>query len=247
MRTQIIFGVFLMFFTATALRASDGDPLPSADTVVARMLAQEAKRQTLAAGYHGMRRYVLENERMHKHAEMLVRVQCDADGTKHFEVVDLQGWKGANKHVLHKMLESEAEASDPQVHMKSRLSQENYEFRMASIALRDGRMTYAIDIVPKRNEERLFKGRIWIDSEDYALVRAEGEPARNPSFWTRSVHFVQTYRKSGPFWYPASTESVTDVRIFGSASLNISYIDYTPNPPQAAETATAVTKGVITP
>ena len=247
MKIQLIFGAFLMLFTATALRASDGDPLPSADTVVARMLAHEVQRQMLAAGYHGMRRYVLENERMHKHADMLVRVQCDADGTKHFEVVDLKGWKGANKHVLHKMLESEAEASDPQLRMKSRLSQENYEFRMASTALRDGRMTYAIDIVPKRNEERLFKGRIWIDAEDYALVRAEGEPAKNPSFWTRSVHFVHTYRKSGPFWYPVSTESVTDVRIFGSTSLTISYIDYTPNPPQAPETATAVPKGAITP
>ncbi len=115
MRTQYIFGTFLLLFTATALSASDGDPLPAADTVVARMLAQEAQRQMLAAGYHGMRRYVLDNERMHKHAEMLVRVQCDADGTKHFEVVDLEGWKGAQKHVLHKMLESEAEASYPQL------------------------------------------------------------------------------------------------------------------------------------
>ena len=84
-------------------------------------------------------------------------------------------------------------------------------------------------------------------SPDYALMRAEGEPAKNPSFWTRSVHFVQSYRKSGPFWYPASTESVTDVRIFGSTSLSISYIDYTPNPLQAPETANAVSKGVITP
>jgi hypothetical protein len=247
MRAQFIFGAFLLFVTATALSAPDGDPLPSADTVVARMLAQEAQRQTLAAGYHGMRRYVLDNDRMHKHAEMLVRVQCDADGIKHFEVVEVEGWKGANKHVLHKMLESEAEASDPQLRMKSRLSQENYEFRMASTALLDGRTAYAIDIVPKRYEDRLFKGRIWIDGADYALVRAEGEPAKNLSFWTRSVHFIQTYRKSGPFWYPASTESVTDVRIFGSASLTISYIDYTPNPPQASETANAVSKGVITP
>ena len=127
------------------------------------MLAQEAQRQTLAAGYHGARRYVLDNDRMHKHAEMLVRVQCDADGTKHFEVIDLEGWKGAQKHVLHKMLESEAEASYPQLRLKSRLSEENYEFRMASFASLNDRMTYAIDIVPKRNEERLFKGRIWID------------------------------------------------------------------------------------
>jgi hypothetical protein len=105
MRAQYIFGAFLLLLTTTALSASDGDPLPAADTVVARMLAHEEQRQMLAAGYHGMRRYVLENTRMHKHAEMRVRVQCDADGTKHFEVVDLQGWKGANKHVLHRMLE----------------------------------------------------------------------------------------------------------------------------------------------
>ena len=108
-------------------------------------------------------------------------------------------------------------------------------------------MAYAIDILPKRHEERLFKGRIWIDAADYALVRAEGEPAKTPSFWIHSVHFVQSYRKSGPFWYPASTKSVTDVRIFGSTSLNITYIDYTPNPPQAPEMANAVSKGVVTP
>jgi hypothetical protein len=247
MRAQYIFGTFLLLFTATALSASDGDPLPAADTVVARMLVHEEQRQVLAAGYHGMRKYVLDNKRMHKHAEMLVRVQCDADGTKHFQVVDLQGWKGANKHVLHKMLESESEASDPQLRTKSRLSQENYEFQMASTVLLDGRMAYAIDIVPRRHEERLFKGRIWIDATDYALVRAEGEPAKNPSFWIHSVHFVQCYGKSGQFWYPKSTESVTDVRIFGFASLTISYIDYTPNPPQAPETANAVSKGVISP
>ena len=80
MKIKLTFGAFLMLFTATALRASDGDPLPSADTVVSRMLAHEVQRQMLAAGYHGLRRYVLDNERMHKHAEMLVRVQCDADG-----------------------------------------------------------------------------------------------------------------------------------------------------------------------
>src|SRR5580704_6856430 len=222
MRAQYIFGAFLLLLTTTTLRASDGDPLPSADTVVARMLAHEEQRQVLAAGYHGMRRYVLDNKRMHKHAEMLVRVQCDADGTKHFEVVDLQGWKGANKHVLHKMLESEAEASTPQLRTKSRLSPENYEFQTAGTALLDGRLAYAIDIVPMRHEERLFKGRIWIDATDYALVRAEGEPAKNPSFWIHSVHFVQSYRKSCLFRYPASTESVTDVHLFGSTSLNIS-------------------------
>jgi hypothetical protein len=107
-------------------------------------------------------------------------------------------------------------------------------------------MAYAIDIVPKRREERLFAGRIWIDAEDYALVRAEGKPAKNPSFWTRSVHFVHKYQKRGPFWFPVSTESVTEVRIFGSTRVTIDYFDYKPNPLQGPETAGGAPRGPVT-
>jgi len=113
MRVHFKLGALLLLLTATALSASEANPLPSAEEVVTKMLAQDAQRRTLIDGYRGMRRYVLQNTRMHKNAEMLVRVECDADGTKHFEVVDEEGWKAAHKHVLHKMLESEAEASHP--------------------------------------------------------------------------------------------------------------------------------------
>ena len=246
MKTHFIFGVLLLFFTAAALGVSDSDPLPSADAVVARMLAQDAHRRMLIDGYRGMRRYVLQNKRMHKDAEMLVRVECDADGAKHFEVVNEEGWKAAHKHVLHKMLESEAEASHPQVLIKTRLSTDNYKFHMVGTEVVGLRPAYAIDLTPKRHEERLFEGRIWIDAQDYALVRAEGKPAKNPSFWTKSVHFVHTYQKSGPFWFPASTDSVTEVRIFGSTSLTINYFDYAPNPLQAPETASASAPGAPT-
>ena len=100
-----------------------------------------------------------------------------------------------------------------------------------------GRATYAIDITPRRHEERLFQGRIWVDAEDYALVRAEGKPAKNPSFWIRSVHFVHTYQKAGSFWFPVATESVSEVRIFGATKVTINYFDYTPNRRQASEQA----------
>jgi hypothetical protein len=92
----------------------------------------------------------------------------------------------------------------------------------------------------------LFEGQIWIDAQDYALARVEGKPAKNPSFWVSSVHFVHTYQKSGPFWFPASTESVTEVRIFGATSLIIHYFDYTPNLLQAPETVSAASLGGLT-
>jgi hypothetical protein len=234
----IIFGTFVLMFTATAIGMSESDALPSADVLVARMLAHNTQRQSQIAGYRGMRRYVLENDRMNKHAEMVVRVEGDADETKHFEVVSEEGWRAAQKHVLQKMLAKESEASSPGMRLKARLSPENYEFHMANTALLNGRTAYVIDVVPRRHDERLFAGQIWIDAQDYALARVEGKPAKNPSFWTTSVHFVHTYQKSGPFWFPASTESVTEVRIFGATSLTIHYFDYTPT-----ETASAASLG----
>ncbi len=241
----IIFGTFVLLFTAATVGVSQSDAFPSADVLVARMLAHNTQRQRQLAGYRGMRRYVLENDRMNKHAEMVVRVQGDADETKHFEIVSEEGWKAAQKHVLQRMLATESEASSPTMRLKARLSPENYEFHVVKTELLSDRLAYVIDVVPRRRDERLFEGQIWIDAQDYALARVEGKPAKNPSFWTTSVHFVHTYQKSGPFWFPASTESVTDVRIFGATSLTIHYFDYTPNLPQTTETASAASVGGI--
>src|SRR5262249_34027192 len=134
----------------------------------------------------------------------------------------------AQKHVLRKMLESEEEASQPEARSKARLSLDNYEFQMVGIDQVDGRSAYAIDVSPNRKEKYLFRGRIWVDAEDCALVRVDGNPAKSPSFWTKSVHFTHSYQKNGTFWFPSTTDSLTDARIFGATALKIEYFDYKP-------------------
>jgi hypothetical protein len=242
MKTHLMFGVLVATVAANVAWAAGNDALPDGNVIAAKVTAQDAQRQALSSGYHGMRRYVLDNERMRKHAEIVVRVECGADGIKHFDLVSQDGWKGAYKHVVSKMLASEAEASHSEIKLKTRLGLDNYEFHMVRSALLNDRMTYVVDIIPKRNEERLIKGHAWIDAQDYAVVRIEGEPARVPSFWIRSVHFVHTYWKNGPNWFPFSTESVTEVRAFGATTLTISYFEYTPNLPLSPESARARTE-----
>ena len=100
---------------------------------------------------------------------------------------------------------------------------------MIDISRLEGRPTYVINAIPKRHDKYLFRGRIWVDAEDYALRRVEGEPAKNPSFWIRSVHFTQEYRKNGAFWFPVATTSITEARIFGTTTVDIHYSDYAPN------------------
>ncbi len=225
-RTAVI--LFLALGPTTICRAQQA-PILNSDEVIAKLLDHSSQRDKLGGGYTGSRRYVLENHRLNKRAEMLVSVKCDPDGTKHFEVVSEEGWKSANKRVLRKMLESETETSRPQIRPTTSVTADNYSFQMLGTDVVDGRPTYVIQVLPKREDKYLFEGRTWIDAEDFAIVRAEGKPAKNPSFWTRSVHFVQQYHKSGTFWFPFTTESVTDARIFGSTEVNISYFDYQPN------------------
>ena len=246
MKTHLLLSAFLIM---QALPAAAQDPAtnPTADEIVTRMTAHDLARQSSLQGYAGMRRYVLENQKFHKRAEMLVQVQGDQDGTKHFEVVSEDGWKAAHKHVLHKMLESETETSRPEKRAGARLNSENYGFSLIGTELTAGRTAYVLELRPKRNEKYLFEGRIWVDAEDYALVRAEGKPAKKPSFWTKSIHFVQVYKKCGPVWFPLSTESVTEAHLFGTTDLSIEYFDYAPKMPNASGNSVVSAEAMPTP
>jgi hypothetical protein len=134
------------------------------------------------------------------------------------------------KHVFHRILQDEADASSPKLRAKSRFIPENYSFQSAGTDTVNERAAYVIEVVPRIEDKFLIAGRVWVDAEEYAVLRIEGKPAKNPSFWTRSVHFVHTNQKNGPFWLPVSNRSITDVRIFGRTEMTIRYFDYLTNP-----------------
>ena len=225
MSRNLILTISAMALAASSLPAE----MPSPDQVIARMLERDRELQSSLEGYTARRHYVLENNRHHKRAEMLVRVTCVRDGSKEFEIVSSAGWGVARNHVFPRLLEAETDASQPGSRERSRIIPENYSFQMAGMETVNGRPTYVIEVTPKTSNKYLMKGKIWVDAEEYAIVRIEGQPAKNPSFWTKSVHFVHTYAKQGPFWFPQSDESVTDVRILGATDLKIDYFGYLPN------------------
>jgi len=235
MKNHLLLTALFLLPASAAIAADDPGAPPTAEQVVARMAALDLQRQTSIEGYAGMRRYVLENQNLQKRAEMVVRVKGDPDGTKHFEVVSEDGWRAANTHVLRKMLESESETSRPDLRATTRLNFANYEFAIVRTEMVSGRRAYVLETKPKRKDKYLFQGQIWVDAEDYALVRAEGSPAKNPSFWTKCTHFVQLYQKSGPLWFPLSTQSITEARIFGTTDVHIEYFDYAPENQPSSE------------
>jgi outer membrane lipoprotein-sorting protein len=196
------------------------------DEVVAAMMSRDAERIAALHGYTAMRRYELENRGRHKRAEMLVKVTGHEDGSRTFETVSESGWSIVLKHVFPRLLEAEVESSRPDARDRSRITPENYSFEMLGTEEVRDRPAYVMAIEPKTKNKFLMRGRIWVDAEDYAIVRIEGQPAKNPSFWTRSVHFRHEYKKNGVFWFPMRNDSVNDVRIVGTTEMRIEYFDY---------------------
>jgi outer membrane lipoprotein-sorting protein len=226
----------IMTSALTIASAQTNDRLPSAADVIAKMMQFDAQRQSEMSGYTATRHYVAVNEK--RHAEMLVRVTCDINGAKQFSIISEEGSNSIRKHVLHKLLNEEAEAYRRGTRNNTRLTPANYDFQLVGKEILETGPAYVLQVVPKNPNRYLVDGKVWVDANDYSIVRIEGQPARNPSFWVRNVHFVHRYQKVGEFWLASSTHTTSDIRIFGSSELTIENYGYTLNPPKDRSTET---------
>jgi len=225
----------LMFVSLMTLASGQAsNPVPSAEDVVAKMMQSDAQRQSELTGYTATRHYVAVNKK--RHAEMLVRVECASDGAKQFTIISEEGSGSIRKHVFQKLLSEETEASRRGTRKSTRLIPANYDFQIVGQDTLETGPTYVLEVSPKTPNKYLINGKIWVDASDYAIVRIEGQPARNPSFWVRNVHFVHTYEKVAQFWFASSTDTTSQVRIFGDSELTIENADYKLNPPDKSNT-----------
>ncbi len=85
---------------------------------------------------------------------------------------------------------------------------------------------FVLRATPKRADKYLFEGKVWVDAQDFAVVRIEGHPAANLSFWIKQADFVRDYEKVDGFWLPQRDETTVQVRIYGRKVLTIDHRDY---------------------
>jgi hypothetical protein len=95
--------------------------------------------------------------------------------------------------------------------------------------------TYVFHVAPKRIEknQRYFQGTIWVDDQDYAIVKTDGKAV--PDIISHGQenlfpHFV-TYRENieGNFWFPTYTHSDDILHFTGQdirQRMTIRYADY---------------------
>jgi outer membrane lipoprotein-sorting protein len=199
------------------------------DELFAKLLEHNRIRDLRLQQYSALRTYAVTNDKGKVYAEKAVRVEYQAPDRKTFVTNSEKGSKLIRDLVLNRLIESEFETSSGRAHRDSSIKPANYEFDLLGEQDVGPYHCLLAEVHPRRKDKYLFEGKVWIDAEDYAIVRIAGQPAQKLSFWITRADFVRQYQKIGEFWLPARDETLVHVRLYGKKVLTIDHRDYAIN------------------
>jgi hypothetical protein len=227
--------ISLLLLASTALTlcaqpstAAPACPVLSAHQVADNLIQRNLERAQALPAYRSTRTYRVDYRGFPgaRRAEMVVEMNFQPPATKEFVIRSQSGSKLLIDRVFKKLLEGEKEAFEAENQRRTALNHDNYVFTMEGCEPAAAGPLYVLAVEPKVKTKFLYRGKIWVDTNDFAVVRISAEPAKNPSFWIRQTQIEQVYGKVHEFWLPATNHSVTAVRLGGRADLTIEYTDY---------------------
>lgn len=206
-------------------------PALTVDEIVSRLEERNRERAAALKKFEGKRVYRMEYKGFFgdRHAEMTVSVHYAAPNDREFTVVSQSGSKFIIDHVFKRLMDGEKEAADETNRQRTDLNATNYAFTMVGLEASDGGPTgptYVLAVAPKSRNKFLYRGKIWVDTRDFAVTRIEVEPAKSPSFWVKKSEIHHRYEKVDQFWLPAENRTDSTIHLGGHALLSIEYSDY---------------------
>ena len=179
--------------------------------------------------YTAFRTYQVVDLKGKVHAEEIGRMEYRAPDQKKFVVTSEKGSALVRRLALNALIASEIETTAGKQHHDSAISPANYTLDLLGEQQVGPYRCFVVQAIPKRRDKYLFEGKVWIDVEDYAVVRIEGHPAKKLSFWIQRADFVRQYQKIDSFWLPQRDMTFVEVRLYGKKVLTIDHHDYIVN------------------
>jgi TonB family protein len=114
---------------------------------------------------------------------------------------------------------------------------DRYNIRYAGKEKIDELNLFIFDVSPKvmpnpKTKERLFSGRIWVEDQDYQIVKTKGKGV--PETKTNKFPTVETYREhiDGRYWFPTYSYADEELIFENGGSLHVRmkvrYMDFAP-------------------
>jgi hypothetical protein len=193
------------------------------------LLAHNALRTATLLSYTASRTYQVVDLEGKVHAEEIGQMEYRAPDQKKFVVTSEKGSALVRRLALSALIASEIETTAGKQHHDSTISPANYTLDLLGEQQVGPYNCFVARATPKRRDKYLFEGKIWIDVEDYAVVRIEGRPAKKLSFWIERADFVRQSQKIDGFWLPQRDVTFVQVRLYGKKVLTIDHQDYSVN------------------
>ena len=235
---KIFIGMLLFTLALTALRASAQSDIavPPTETIVARMAQARADNRASFRPFVVTRNYkMFGKDEVNLKSEVSVEVTFVPPTLKKFSIGQSSG--GIGERIVRRILQSEVESAKD--YTQTDYSTTNYDFRFLSSELAtDGSPSFVLEMLSKRKEKNLLRGKIWVDAKTYRIHRFEGVPAKAASWWVKEAYLVLLYSDVSGMWLQTGTEGTAKVRILGAHRLVSKNMEYDFNPSDETRTAT---------
>jgi len=200
------------------------------DDIIGKMLERNRLRNEQLQRYSAVRTYVIRNFEGKLAAQAVVRVDYEAPDKKTFNKTSEKGSAIVRHLVFDRLIQSEGETSAGREHHNSAITGANYTFALAGEEEVGPYHCFVLEATPKRKDKYLFEGKIWVDAQDFAVVKIVGRPAKKPSFWINHADFVRQYQRIDGFWLPYRDETSVEVKIYGRRIFTVDHQQYVINP-----------------
>ncbi|HVZ60145.1 MAG TPA: outer membrane lipoprotein-sorting protein [Terriglobales bacterium] len=181
-------------------------------TIVARMDEAAQRNRERYRPYVLIREFKLfSNDPQKPAAQVRAETSFVPPSKREFRILDQSG-SSRGEGIVRRLLESESNAASSQ---SGTVSNDNYEFTLHGEASMNGRSCYLLELKARRKEQELVNGQAWVDKETFLIHRIEGEMAKLPSWWLRSVHVAITFEPVSGMWLPTATTAIADVKVAG--------------------------------
>ncbi len=214
-RQSALWMLSLSLVVAAAPRlAQSGNAVPPLQAIVERMAQARAENRARYRPYVVKRTYKLFGREQYKiKSQVLAEMTFAPPNIKNYSIEESVG-AGLGERAVRRILQSEAEAAKN--YSATDFSPDNYDFKYLYDEHDVSRQhRFVLELLPKRQEKILLRGKIWVDATTYLIHRFEGEPAKSSSWWVRDVQMVLLYSDVDGMWLQTSTEATARVRILG--------------------------------
>jgi hypothetical protein len=204
--------------------------VPDVFTVIRGVDSSVKDRLDRLAGYTVTEHYAVfrGHDTSKPTAEMLVRTTYRKETGKSYEILSQSGSSLWRNEVLKTLLENEQRMSRPGNVETALINSSNYEMKLDNnpAQMLNGRQCLVLDITPRRKSQYLFKGQLWVDAHDYAIVQLKGTAAKSAIFIANAAGVTRQYAEVENLPMATHAEAVSGSALLGQTVVKVDYSGY---------------------